>query len=68
MDVTRARSKKNFSEWDVSNGISAELIEKKVKNNEMPKARYLMLHPEARLTQVEKDQLIQGIHLTLAKP
>ena len=68
MDVTRARSHMNFSEWDVSNGISAELIEKKVKNNEMPKARYLMLHPEARLTQVEKDQLIQGIHLTLAKP
>ena len=68
MDVTRARSNMNFSEWDVSNGISAELIEKKIKNNEMPKARYLMLHPEAQLTQAEKEQLIQGIHQTLAKP
>jgi Haem-binding domain len=68
MDVDNARANMNFSEWDESNGINADLIARKVANNEMPKARYLMLHPEARLTQAEKDQLIQGIRLTLSNP
>ena len=68
MDVDNARANMNFSEWDESNGINADLIARKVAKNEMPKARYLMLHPEARLTQVEKDQLIQGIRLTLTNP
>ena len=68
MDVDNARANMNFSEWDESNGINADLIARKVANNEMPKARYLMLHPEARLTQAEKDQLIQGIRLTLTNP
>ena len=68
MDVDNARANMNFSEWEESNGINADLIARKVANNEMPKARYLMLHPEARLTQVEKDQLIQGIRLTLTNP
>lgn len=68
MDVNNARNHMNFSDWDSSNGITAELIAKKLQNNEMPLPRYLMLNPQARLTQAEKDQLIQGLQLTLTQP
>ena len=68
MDVKNGRSRLNFSEWDIQKEINTNLIEYMITSGEMPLPQYLMLHPEARLTQAEKDQLIQGIHRTLAQP
>lgn len=68
MDVNNGRSEMNFSEWDKYQRINADLIAYQVTNDKMPLPQYLMLHPEARLTQAEKDQLVQGIRATLAQP
>jgi mono/diheme cytochrome c family protein len=68
MDVNNGRSQMNFSEWNANRGINASFIEMVIKEGEMPPPQYLMMHPEARLTQAEKDQLVQGIQATLAKP
>ena len=45
----------------------ANEIEKQIKKNEMPPNNYLWLHPEAKLTDVEKQALIDGMKMTLQK-
>jgi hypothetical protein len=37
-----------------------------IRNGAMPPKDYLILHPEARLTQAEKQQLMQGLQQSLA--
>lgn len=76
LDVIRGRRHLNFSEWGVASrggeageedeggegaGEAGELI----MNGEMPPSNYLPLHPEARLTNAEKLQLIQGLEKSL---
>lgn len=63
-DVNHARSMMNFSEWSEGVGKTPEsgaafLIQvcEAVKTGEMPKPRYLMLHPEARLSPDEVQSL-----------
>lgn len=60
-DVQQARAHMNLSGWQ---GYSAEdrlrflsEIGSEVKNRQMPVERYVMLHPEARLTDAERQQL-----------
>ena len=77
-DVIRGRRNLNFSEWNVAprggeseegeggeggegGGEAGELIQ----NGEMPPGNYLMMHPEARLTNQEKLQLIAGLQNSL---
>ena len=62
-DVTEGRDRLNFSEWDRPNEDFGE-ISKVVTGGEMPLAQYLLLHPEARLTEVEKQQLLDGLDAT----
>lgn len=45
----------------------ANEIEKQIKKNEMPPNNYLWLHPEAKLTEVEKQALVDGMKMTLQK-
>jgi hypothetical protein len=60
-DVQEARSHMNLSQWqdyptdDRLRLLSA--IGSAVRNREMPPQRYLMLHPEARLSDGERQQL-----------
>jgi hypothetical protein len=64
-DVTEARSKMNFSEWDLIQrdaGLAVEQIEK----GDMPLWFYLPLHPSAQLSAEEKQALIHGIEATFA--
>ena len=70
-DVEEGRSKVNFSEWQ--GVISGERGEKEnpvdelvrvVERGSMPKQIYLPMHPEARLTAAEKQQLIAGFQAT----
>ncbi len=61
--VTEGRDRLNFSEWDRQNG-DFEAIAEVVTEGEMPPANYLLLHPEARLTDLEKQQLLNGLEAT----
>ena len=62
-DVQQARSHMNLSRWqeystDERLGLLSE-IGSAVRNREMPKQRYLLLHPEARLTDRERVQIYE---------
>ena len=60
-DVQQARSHMNLSQWqDYSNDDRRRLLSEigsAVRNREMPVQRYLLLHPEARLTDSERQQI-----------
>jgi len=61
-DVDEGRRRVNFSEWD-QGGKPREMEElwEVVQRNSMPPQKYLILHPEAKLTSAEKDLLIAGL-------
>ena len=65
-DVDEGRQRLNFSEWD-QGGKPREIDELwgVLQNGSMPPAVYLPLHPEAKLTQAEIDQLIAGLKATV---
>jgi hypothetical protein len=68
-DVQVGRTALNFSDWGSARGEarSAGEIAEVIGEGEMPPANYLRMHPTARLTQAEKEQLIAGLRATLAK-
>ena len=57
-DVDDGRRAMNFS---TNHRIDAGYISEILGENEMPPVQYLLLHPEARLSQAEKETLINGI-------
>jgi mono/diheme cytochrome c family protein len=63
-DTTEARGVYNFSDWH-SGDVSPEMAARAVRERIMPPSRYLMLHPEARLTDAEIEQLAQGLQDSL---
>jgi hypothetical protein len=63
-DVTEARSAMNFSDWENAN-LSADQIIRQVEAGRMPPLTYGMMHPEARFSDIEKQQFIEGIRATL---
>ena len=77
LDVIRGRRHLNFSEWGTAQGGEGEEGEagergegvgeagELIMSGEMPPSNYLPLHPEARLTDQEKMQLIQGLQQSL---
>ncbi len=66
-DVEEGRQRLNFSEWN--RNFEAKREPQEVGNivlgGEMPPAQFLLMHPEARLTDAEKQQLAQGIVTSL---
>ena len=58
-DVEEGRQYMNFSKWDTYKRQSHELPEV-VAEGYMPLPIYLVMHPEADLTNAEKQELIQG--------
>jgi hypothetical protein len=60
-DVQQARVHMNLSQWqDYSAENRLRLLSEigsAVKNRQMPVERYLLLHPEARLTELERQRL-----------
>ncbi len=62
-DVDEGRQKLNFSEWNRPQEVD-EVIEV-IQKGEMPPKIYLLTHPQARLTQAEKEKLIRGLQATL---
>ena len=59
-DVIQGRKRVNFSEWDAANPGSDNTVEM-IERGDMPFKPYLILHPEARLTDGEKKELIAGL-------
>lgn len=64
-DVQEARATFDFSEWSsLYNGTGGEMG-KAISEGVMPPASYLSMHPGARLTDAEKQQLIAGLQASL---
>lgn len=72
--VVNGRAKLNFSEWGVpgreqeSGREAAEKVYEPMHYAEddlLPQPPYTWIHPTARLTDAERDQLAQGLRLTL---
>lgn len=59
-DVVEGRDRLNFSEWNRPQLGSGEMVQA-IQGGEMPPFQYLPLHPPARLTNAEKQQLITGL-------
>ncbi|GAB4533739.1 MAG: hypothetical protein Fur0018_23280 [Anaerolineales bacterium] len=61
-NVSEGRSKLNFSEWNNGgHGEGAHEMVEALQEGKMPPFDYLIMHPEARLSDAERQQLIQGL-------
>ncbi len=65
-DVDEGRENVNFSEWDRPQKNAGDAV-KEVQEGEMPPWQYTILHPEARLSDAETRQLVEGLRATLAQ-
>jgi hypothetical protein len=60
-DVDEGREYLNFSDWGSGReGEESHELHEVMEEGEMPPAPYLLLHAEARLTDAERNQLING--------
>lgn len=62
-DVEEGRQYLNFSDWGKTREKGE--IPEAVQEGYMPPAKFLTLHPEARLTETEKQELIKGFQATV---
>ena len=58
-DVNDGRRHLNFSQWDQPQRHAKDIAQQ-VKEGDMPPWFYLPMHPQARLTDAEKQMLISG--------
>lgn len=65
-DVDEGRSKLNFSEWDRPQRETRQ-AGRDVQRGEMPQWYYVLIHPGASLSPVEKQTLINGLNSTLSQ-
>lgn len=63
-DVDEGRRVLNFSEWNRGNSEAGEAAET-IREGEMPPRSYVLLHPQARLTDAEREQLARGLDASL---
>ena len=63
-DVDEARRELNFSEWDRPQEHAGEAAEE-VAEGEMPLWFYAWLHPEARLDDAERRELVAGLQASV---
>jgi hypothetical protein len=59
-DVIEGRASFNVSEWGQGENFGGEAVEI-YQDGEMPPAQFLLMHPEARLTPGEKQELLKGL-------
>ena len=63
--VTEGRQYLNFSQWGQGEAAGEpEEVGEVVLEGEMPTRDYLLMHPEARLTEAEKAALVDGLMAT----
>lgn len=63
--VDEGRRALNFSEWNRRDSAAGEAAEE-VREREMPPRSYVLMHPDARLTDAEREQLARGLDVLLA--
>ena len=61
-DVQQGRRRLNFSTWTAGRENESARV---IQRGTMPPQIYLIMHPEARLTDAEKQALIAGLNATL---
>ena len=59
-DVDKGRKTLNFSDWEADN-MGSETMVPAVKKGKMPFPPYLILHPDARLSDADKATLLKGL-------
>ncbi|HHJ06699.1 MAG TPA: cytochrome C [Anaerolineae bacterium] len=67
--VSEGREKLNFSDWQRSTRGEAEAADEAIEvitEGEMPPIYYTAIHPEARLSAIEKQQLVEGLQKTFS--
>jgi len=64
-DVMEGRSRMNFSDWNRGYQPSVGELIGELEEGGMPPAKYLLMHPDARLADAEKQLLISGLQNTL---
>lgn len=71
--IDEGRSVLNFSNWDGEvhteddGNEGLETIAEVLYNGEMPMGQYVLMHPAAKLTDTEKEILIQGLGTTASQ-
>ena len=68
--VTNGRHHLNFSEWTYNADDKAKLakkVEEEISRGGMPDPTYLPMHATAKLTDAEKQQLIDGLKASILK-
>jgi hypothetical protein len=61
-DVVEGREYLNFSDWRGDRkGESAKKMAEEIRDGEMPPVQYRLAHPEASLTDGEKQQLVSSL-------
>ncbi len=65
-DILEGREQMNFSDWGNQRGEGLEPGEtaEAILNGQMPPSYYILLHPDAQLSDAEKQELIQGLQNT----
>ncbi len=63
-EVNEGRHKLNFSRWGIDENEEADEAVETILENEMPPRQYLLLHPEAQLSDAEVNQLVAGLRAT----
>jgi mono/diheme cytochrome c family protein len=63
-DVDGARAHFNVSEWGANRLNAGSLATHEVRGGDMPPLQYWLFHPEARLSEQEKEAFIQGLAKT----
>lgn len=66
-DVEEGREHFNVSVWGTQKKNEGDEAAKEVREEEMPPWFYLPAHPEAKLTDTEKQELINGLEKTFGK-
>jgi hypothetical protein len=63
-DVDRGREALNLSEWDREQDEAKDAAAT-VADGEMPPLRYILAHPDARLSDAELRALVEGLRATM---
>jgi len=64
--VDDGREDLNFSEWDRPQEEADEAVET-IVDGEMPPLYYMLTHPDARLSDAEKQELVDGLTASIGK-
>ncbi len=67
-DVDTGRYRLNFSEWDQpQRGARTQSIDRRIQRGLMPPWYYIMMHARAKVSEAEKQALMQGIDRTVVQ-